>query len=316
MFSALALKEDVIGLDMGDGLAVAARVSVDRQGRLCLKETAWTRYNPKAAPDDIAAALRRMWRTGRLSRFSVVSCLRTRSLALKRFQFPPLTEKELESALRLEAEEALQTSHDNVVLDWHVNPPPANVGDATDRQVDGTLVAVPRSAVDAHMRILTRAALLPVATDVSSLALANLFRMTMPPEANDSVVCLARLGSHSADIVILYDSAAVYPRTVFVPEGRVSDPNKYFIESVKDVLAYYRFKLHLPDVERVYLTGVVDPSTLDMMGGVVDVPVEPWDPIQHVHGMSRRVSRQLSDAGQIERAGVAVAMGLALRGDH
>ena len=304
-----------MGLDVGAGLAAAARVKLDGRGRLRLKEVAWTPYNPKGSPDDVAAAIRRMWRRGKLSRFSVVSCLRSRALTLKRFQYPPLGEAELESALRLEAEETLQMSPDDVVLDWQMNPEPSEKMGHGGRQVTGTLVAVPRSEVDAHVKVLRRAALLPVAADVSCFALVNLFRTCMPPETLNGVYCLARLGTQSADIAVIYDGTAVYPRTVFVHAGQAADPGKYYAESIKDVLAYYRFKLHLPDVDKVYLTGVVDGDKRTLIRDAVDVPVEVWDPLTQVYGMSRRISNQLAEADLPARAGVAVAMGLALRGD-
>ncbi len=314
-FSALSLREDVVGLDMGAGLAVAARVKQDRQGRLRLKEVGWTSYNPKGTPDDIAVGIRRMWRKGGLSRFSVVSCLRSRALTLKRFQYPPLAEAELASALRLEAEETLQMSQEDVALDWQLNPESAENAQQSARQVSGTLVAVPRSEVDAHLKILTRAALLPVATDVSCFALVNLFRACMPPETLNSVFCLARLGTQSADISMVYNGTSVYPRTVFVHAGQAADPAKYFAESIKDFLAYCRFKLHLPDLDKLYVTGVVDAGKQTAIEGAVDVPVELWDPLAQVYGMSQRISRRLKEADQPVRAGVAVAMGLALRGD-
>ena len=314
-FSALSLREDVVGLDMGEGLAVAARVKLDSRGRLRLKEVAWTTYNPKGTPDDVAAAIRRMWRKGKLSRFSVVSCLRSRALTLKRFQYPALGASELESALRLEAEETLQMSPEDVVLDWQINPTLADNTGQGKRQITGTLVAVPRSEVDAHVKILKQSALLPVATDVSCFALINLFRACMPPATQDGAFCLARLGTQSADIAVIYEGASVYPRTVFVHAGQAADPGKYYAESIKDVLAYYRFKLHLPDVDKVYLTGVVDAHRQSIIEGAVDVPVEVWNPLEQLHGMSRRVSNQLAEADLPARAGVAVAIGLALRGD-
>ena len=314
-FSALSLREEVVGLDVGEGLAAAARVRRDRRGRLLLKEVSWTSYNPKGTPDAVAAAIQRMWRTAKLSRFSVVSCLRSRALALKRFQYPPLSEPELISALRLEAEETLQAAEEDVVLDWHLNPTLGSGLDSQEQQIDGTLVAVPRADVDAHVRILERARLLPVATDVSCFAISNLFRAAMPRESSEDVVCLARLGTQSADIAILYGESSIYPRTVFVHAGQAQDPTKYFAESIKDVLAYYRFKLHLEDVDKLYITGVVDEAALERISQAVDLPVELWDPLSQVHSMSRRISSRLAEATPSERAGVSIAMGLALRGE-
>lgn len=90
------------------------------------------------------------------------------------------------------------------------------------------------------------------------------------------------------------------------------DPTKYFADSINDVLSYYRFKLHLPDIDKLCLTGVVDDDIMGRIGAVVDLPVELWNPVAEVYGMSRSMSRRLEDAGLAVRAGVAVAMGLVL----
>jgi Tfp pilus assembly PilM family ATPase len=173
-------------------------------------------------------------------------------------------------------------------------------------------VAVPKSDVDEHVAVLTRATLFPISTSISCFALANLYKACMPSEGAEAVVCIAHFGQQSADIVILYDDAAVYPRSVYVHAGQSNDPVKYFTESIKDVLTYYRFKLHLPDVDRICLSGVADESTRDMLDAALDVPVELWNPLEHIHGMSGRISRQLADADMNVRAGIAVSMGLAL----
>jgi len=342
-FSALSISEDVVGLNIEDGLAVAAMSAVDGQGRLRLKEVVWTEYNPKGTSNDIASAIRRMWRKERLGRFSVVSCLRSRALTLTRFQYPELSEEELESALQLDAEETLQAAPEDVVMDWRRNPGEntlrvlriseigADLGkDKQGGAIDGTLISVPREDVDEHVDILKKAALYPVATDVSCFAIANLFEKAgsrgqgagrgdatkiqhlATSDQRPEVVCLARLGTQSADIAILYDDGSIYPRTVFVHASQAKDPTKYFADSINDVLSYYRFKLHLPDIDKLYLTGVVDDDVLGRIGAVVDLPVELWDPVSEVYGMSKSMSRRLDDAGLAVRAGVAVAMGLGI----
>ncbi len=65
----------------------------------------------------------------------------------------------------------------------------------------------------------------------------------------------------------------------------------------------------------MYVTGVVDAHKQSAIESAVDMPVEVWDPLSQIHGMSRRISNQLAAADLPARAGVAVAMGLALRGD-
>jgi len=134
--------------------------------------------------------------------------------------------------------------------------------------------------------------------------------MAQDESGGGDVVCLARLGVKSADIVILYDGGAIYPRTVFLPVSQSKDPAKYFADSINDVLSYYRFKLHLPDVDRMYLTGVVNDDVRQKIEEMVDVDLELWDPLAQVHIAGRSLQRKLDGADMAVRAGVAVAMGL------
>ncbi len=314
--SVLSPREDVIGLEIGDGLAVAARVKVDRHGRLRLQEAGHTQYNSKGSADDIAASLLRMWREAKLSRFTVASSLRSRSVVLKRFQYPAMATEELESALQLEAEESLQSSHAEVVLDWHVNPSDSGLNSrAGEALIDGTLVAAPRREVNSRIQILRKATLFPVAMDVSCFALANLFRASMSSEDNEGVVGLVRCGAQSADIAILYGQSSIYPRSVFVSATRDSDPVHYYCEAIKDVLAYYRFKLHLPEIKQFYITGMSDDDTLQRMNDALDVSVQRWDPTSALHSVSRQAKKFIDGADPAVLGGLAIAMGLALRGE-
>lgn len=323
LFSALSLKEDVVGLNIEDGIAAAAISSVDSRGRLHLKKVGWTEYNPNGSSENIADAISRMWGKESLGCFSVVSCLHSRALTLKRFQYPGLSESELEAALQLEAEEILQAAPESVVMDWRTNGLKNGTYDSAGSATDGTLVAVPRVDLDIHISMLQRAGLYPVATDVSCFAIANLFGRAgggelgagggehrTGSEAKEDVVCLARLGVKNADIAVLYGGGSIYPRNVFVHASQAQDSAKYFADSINDVVSYYRFKLHLPDIDKLCLTGVVDSDILERISKVVDLPVELWDPLSDVYGMSRSMSRRLDDAGLPVRAGLSVAMGL------
>jgi hypothetical protein len=95
--------EDMVGVDIGDGLITAARVRRDRKGRLAVTHAGWEEYPADASDRDIAQAVKRLWYRTRFRVFTVCSCLRSQSLVLKPFRYSNLAEADLASALKLEA---------------------------------------------------------------------------------------------------------------------------------------------------------------------------------------------------------------------
>ncbi len=310
----LASEEDVVGLDMSDGIVTATRVRIGRDGTLSLRNAGWVEVPAGVADREQAAAIRRLWRQSGMTSLTVCASFRGRSGTVRYFKYPALKRDELESALRLEAEETLQLPPAEIALDWHLNPAgPAAASVTGSRPYEGLLVAAPRKDVDEFLALLRMAGLYPVTLDLGATAVCNLFcALHSEPKATQEV-CLVHLTRQCADIAVLFEGRGIYARTVYA-RGKDWDASLDLLaEGIKEALKYYEFKLRRSPPGRIVLAGRMPArSGVDTwMQTATGVPVEMWDPLQQVVAASRRVKHLLTRAGQLPP--MAISMGLALR---
>ncbi|NQU40784.1 MAG: pilus assembly protein PilM [Lentisphaerae bacterium] len=304
-------QETVVGLDIGPDQIVLAQVEWQAGGAFCLSNAAWAPLAPGVDDASIAAALGALWKEARVNCFTVASCLRTPSLAVRHFRFPSLTDEELVAALGLEAEEVLQLDADQIAMDWHENVIGATSGDSRGRE--GVLVAVPREELARHQRLLETAGLLPVIVDVGCTALGNVYKGLRGDAHEEAAVCVVNMAGRAADVAILFDGNAMYPRALAnVGEGEGRD--RYVADSLTDVLKYYQFKLRREPVTDIVVTGHA--PGLDALCTTIQkrvgMPAAIWDPCKDVEVLNGRVREALEQEPQ-QGMTLATAMGMAMR---
>ena len=309
-----AAEEDLVGLDVNDGLVVVARVKTGRDGQLYLRNAGWAEC-PAGVPDRVmAAAIRRAWWTAGMPSHTVCAAFRSRAVVLRYFKYPALTREEFEAALRLEAEENLQLPPQEIVLDWHLNQfaAPGTDGAAT-RPYEGLLAAAPLKEVTQFMAVLRLAGLYPVALDLGATAITNLFHAQQTDRRLREDTCVLHLTRQGADIAVLFERHGLYARTVFARSVSWESSLDYLAESVKDAFKYYEFKLRGAPVQRLFVTGRL-PTTPDFtaqLAHALGVPVEVWDPLARIAPGSLRVKRLLRRRETLPPLGLCI--GLALR---
>ena len=310
------MHETVIGLDLGDRLVTAARVQTHHDGKVMLLQAGVQECEAGTSEKQLAQAVRSLWKKCGFPSLTVSTCLRSQSVAIRHFKFPGISERDLPGALKLEAEEALQTPPDRLALDWHLTRnEPVPDGAGLTREIEGVLVAALRSDVDRHLGILRKAGLYPVVMDMGPMAISNLFVTLRGREAASKNVCLLNLGRRFADLAILYNGLSIYPRTVYSRSSDWSDALGYLADNVQDALKFYQFKLRRESVRGVLLCGQVPTGGdfLARLGEAVGVPVEVWNPVREMT-QALRVGRALAGAEQERGPALAAAAGLALRG--
>lgn len=315
-------KEEVVGVDLGDSYVSAAQLGLAADGKPELLRAGWVECAADATESAQALALKRLWHRFGLSSRTVCSCLRTRSLLIRHFAFGPLSDAELTSALRLEAEEAMQVFGTDLVLDWcpsRLDGASSGTGTKAGEGRAGLLFAAPRHEVDRHLRILHRAGLYPVAMDVACLAVCNLFLGLRAWRHEEETVCLVCLLTHSADIAILYRGECIYPRTVLCTASAWESAAGFLAENIQDALRYYRMNGHahaVHAVERVVLTGKLPstPAFIGAIGGALELPVEPWNPLLSLREQAGgRLTTMDRDAEAAAGPLLTACLGLALR---
>jgi Tfp pilus assembly PilM family ATPase len=276
-----------------------------------------------------------LWREHRFSTFTVCSCLRSRTMALKYFSYPDLGDEDLEQALALEAEQALQMPSDDIALDWHVNPPEAGVSAGEGRaHAAGFMVAVPRAEVDRHLAILETAGVYPVVLDVACLAVCNLYLTLGGLEPQGGPTGIVHLSPRCADMALLSPDRHLYPSTFFARRSCWNEATDYLAKTIADEIKYYQFRVRRQPVERLILTGnagvedasvrpesesgpepgteASEESLLGKISKATGLTVTQWDPFRELRVRSRHL-QGLMDAEPGFGPMLAVSLGLALR---
>lgn len=301
-------REDIIGLDINDGRLTAAHFIRSADG-VILNRLAFGDYEPQLPDHQIATVIREFWKKERFSTRLVCTCLRSRALMVRYFQYANLSVDELAMALSLEAEEALRLSSDELCIDWHLDPVICDQ-DGKPENLTGILVAAPRKTVRRHLELIKAAGLYSVNVEVSCSALCNCYsfftarRQTKP-------VCLVNLTDRTADI-IMYTDGGVYPRTLFSSNDGWKSNTEYLLENIQNALLYYHLKIKHNPVEKIFLVGKIPaPDQFpEHLARKVSLPVELFNACDHPSITLIKRDLPLPVTGSCN---ITTAIGLALR---
>lgn len=302
-------REEIVGLDISNGLVSAARLLVAADGSLRLLNAGWAQVGPGASERKLATAIRQVWRSAGLPSRTVCVSLRSRSAMLRYFSYPAMEQVELASALGLEAEDSLQLPRDQIVLDWHLNYQKQK---HPGGRREGLLVAVPRKDVDHQLSVLRQAGVYPVTLDLGVTAVANLFQALHPDPRTYEDTALLNLTSHGADIALLFGGDSLYARTFYARGASWEQSLNALWEGVQDAFKFYVFKLRGQPVRRLLICGTA-PAGTDLVAEFkarLAVPVEWWDPLTAMEPGSVQARRVMKDE---HKPPLAVCLGLALR---
>lgn len=307
--------ENIAGINVSDGVVSASRVVRRGRRKIALTHGGWMEYAPDAADGEIIQVIRRLWKKAKMPTRTVCVGLHTRSLCLKYFKYPDLSQMELVSALKLEAEESLQLPPEQIMLDWHLNRPRNDPYTQQGEQLQGVLVAVARGQVVRQMNLVKRAGLLPVMMDVGSTSLCNLFLSLRGDSVDkDNAVCVVNLSRYIADISILYNDHYIYPRTIISRSADWESKVQYLIENISDALLYYHVKVDKTPVNRLVLTGFVpeNPEFIGQIHDTIGLPTEVWNPFLDKNFIIMRNSRSMNLEDQVGPL-MTISLGLGLR---
>ena len=304
--------EDLAGVDIGDGYIAATRVAV-RKGRVRVTHAGFIRMETGASDRLLVASLRKVWREGRIPTRTVGVCLRTPSLAIKRFSHPGVGPAEFERLLREDVEQMLQIPAAHCFMDWFPNPgPEAGDGEESPPPPEGVLAAAPRAEAQRYLDVLREAGLVPVIVDVGCIALANLF-LSLHPEAGErDEVCLVNLSDHVADIALIGPGRKLFPRIILSLNRTWENALDYLRENLTDVIEYGRQRLAFRASPRLIFTGDVPfRDRLETeIGAGLGAEACFWNPLS---GCLRGRGRQTFDIRAPGAARMAASLGLALR---
>ncbi|MGB9662208.1 MAG: type IV pilus biogenesis protein PilM [Moorellaceae bacterium] len=287
-------RRGLVGVDIGTGFikAVAARGrSIAGWGK---KEA------PPAGEDHLterAAALAEAVEESGFKGRRAVSALDGERVIVRYLQLPRMTEKELRSGLRYEADRYLPVGTQDMVLDCAIlDPEPQGL----EGQMLVLLAAAPRELGLAYYRLFQAAGLELVALDLVPLALCRALAAQIEGEA-----LILDLGRRSCQVVLVRGPKLLYSRRInlgFQPgEQAVSpaavNPLFHLPQEIGRSIEFYRSQVGSEfNPTRIYLTG----------GGAYQEGLQDF--LRLELNLSVEISRPYGQGPEF-----AVAVGLALR---
>ena len=303
---------DIAGIEFGDHHVAAVRVRGKGEGALTLTHAGFEEYDAaSASPKAISEVVRALWKKSGMPTKTVCASLRSGSLVLRYFSLPPMTVTELKRSLELKAEEALQMSASEIVVEWHLDEASQGGGGVP---LTGLLAAAPVKDVERELDVLYDAGLDPVILDVRALAVANLYQVMGSDVSNPEPVCLVNMAQHSADVMVRGRGGQLYPHAIYCRASAWSAAPGFLAENIRDVLRYTEYKLGWDPAIRVVFTGTIpdDESFFSVLKESLGTGLECWDPVTGISRKSKAVTALLSC--KAASAGLlAPALGLALR---
>ncbi|WP_165874216.1 type IV pilus assembly protein PilM [Rubrobacter taiwanensis] len=209
-----------IGLDIDHGSLKAVEVSQGR-GAYTLHHVGYRRLPREAIAGGevadaelLASELREFWGTHSFGSRSVYLGVANNRVVVRLINLPRMEEKDLQGAIRFEAQDHIPMPVDETVLDYVV------LGPSPDEELDRILlVAAHREMVSAFSSAVRAAGLRPAGVDVKSLCL---LRSMLPPSLFDDegATLLLDVSAETTSLVISQGAAPTVTR--FIPGGAES----------------------------------------------------------------------------------------------
>lgn len=308
----MVFREVIVGLDVTDNGVAAACVAVS-SGQLLVTHGA---IEPWGEGEEMRRTIRRLWREARFPSRMVCASLNSGAVLLHYFRYEGLTEEQVRSAVRLEAEETLQIPSQALVLDCYLIG--ANGAGREGGVCEGVLAAAPRSAVSEFCRRLQGAGLMPVIIDAAPLALSNLWLWLTRDQRGDDVIFLVGLARRQAHLVQVSRTGRAFGRTVVFETEETRARGAYLAENIASHQEYAETKLAMPPARCLLITGEgsEDEVLRSLLAQRLALSVEEWlpltDPAVRCVGRARSLLANMDAARRM-----SVCLGLALRGvDH
>ncbi|KKT67845.1 MAG: Type IV pilus biogenesis protein PilM [Candidatus Curtissbacteria bacterium GW2011_GWC1_44_33] len=166
--------------------------------------------SPEHAKDEkelaaLANVIRKLYQDARISSKEVIIALPETQVFTRTIKFPPLTDQEIVSAVKWEAEQYIPIPISEAIIQHSIIERREN---ATPPEVAVLLVAAPRNIVEVYVKAVSLAGLNVVAVETELTALAR----ALSPE--EQTVLLVDFGARSTDIAVVKNGNLSFTRTI------------------------------------------------------------------------------------------------------
>lgn len=210
----------VVGLDIGSYAVRAAEVSLG--GQPTLERFAQVTLPPDAVRGGevndvgaVSAAVRRLWNDGGFKTKRVILGVANQRVIVRQAELPSMSESDLQSALRFEAQELIPIPIDDAILDFQILGD--TVGADGEPRMRVLLAAAQRDMVRTHLAAVEGAGLSAAAVDVVPFALVRALTLGASFfEGDGSAEAIVNIGGGVTNVVVHEQGVPRFVRVLMV----------------------------------------------------------------------------------------------------
>ena len=341
----LGKKKSLLGLDIGSHEIKAIELTEVRdQVRLTGFGTVTVDNR-----EDLPQALSSLLRDSGIKSRRCATAVSGKSVIVRYINMPIMSDEEMKSALRFEADKYIPFEVDEVVLDCcRLQDFGETTNSSGEKEMKVLLVAVKQTLIDEHLQLIQGAGLMPMLIDVDTFALGNAFEFNAmhSPRVEDEerVISLVDIGADKTSINIIKNSTSYFSREVYLagnefseaisrrlgmdaieadelkinPEGKEETLEECILPTLDDLaneihlsLDYYENQYDR-EVDEVYVSGgsCLIPGLQGAFERVFNRRVNFWDPTENLDIRTDKID---PDELKARSSQLVIATGLASR---
>lgn len=287
----------------------------------------------------LAEAIKKLYQEAKISTKNVTTALPQDQVFTRTVNLPPLSEEELRSAIKWEAEQYVPIPLEEATIAHQVV---GQIKVDTQQKTQVLIVAAPKRLVDKTLKVLKTAGLNCLGLETEIVAMA---RSLVAPEGDNALV--VDLGAKATDMAVVENGLVVFSRSIATAGEALTravasslgldptqaeaykkaygvDPQKLegkvreaigpildvVVKEIEKTVEYYRSETK-KTVNRVILSGGTAglPEVVSLMASKLSLEIQVGDPFTQVT-MEETLEKQLS---QVQAPLFTVAVGLAMK---
>ncbi len=225
--SVFAPSKQLLGLDIGSSSIKIVQMK-ESKGRYTLQKFGIKPLEPDTIVDGtvmdagkVVAAIKQLLKEQRVRGKQVATSISGHSVIVKKITLPTMPEEELETQVRLAAEQYIPFDINDVTLDFHILNPNEQAEDG-EPQISLLLVAAKKDKVEELADLVVGAGLTPLVLDVDAFAIENMYDINYHA-APGEITALVNIGASVMNINIVKDGTSVFTRDISIGGNRYTE---------------------------------------------------------------------------------------------
>jgi type IV pilus assembly protein PilM len=218
--SMLSAKKQLLGLDIGSSAIKLVQIK-EVKGAYFLQKFGIKPLEPEVIVDGtvmdagrVVTVIKELLQEANVKLKNVATSISGHSVIVKKITLPPMADDELETQVKLAAEQYIPFDINEVNLDFHVLNP-SDLSDDGQPQMSVLLVAAKKDKVNELTELIRGAGLTPVVLDVDAFAVENMYGVNYDPQPEE-MVALVNIGGSVMNINIMKGNASLFTRDISV----------------------------------------------------------------------------------------------------